>query len=136
MAAEALVRWQDGDGNMVSPDRFIPVAERTGVINDLGDWILNQVNTDAKRYAGRLPKKLTLAVNLSPLQFNQSNFVERLTSTLKQLEIQYKIELELTEGAIMQSGSESINKLKQLKNLGFKLAIDDLARAIIPQLPS
>ena len=125
VAAEALVRWQDRDGNMVSPDRFIPVAERTGVINDLGDWILNQVNKDAKRYAGRLPKKLTLAVNLSPLQFNQSNFVERLTSTLKQLEIQYKIELELTEGAIMQSGSESINKLKQLKNLGFKLAIDD-----------
>ena len=64
-------------------------------------------------------------MNLSPLQFNQSNFVERLTSTLKQLEIQYKIELELTEGAIMQSGNDSISKLKQLKNLGFKLAIDD-----------
>ena len=125
IGAEALVRWQDSEGNHVSPERFIPVAERSGVINDLGDWILNQVNTDAKAFAGQLPSKLALAVNLSPLQFNQSNFVERLTTTLKQLEIQYKIELELTEGAIMQSGNDSISKLKQLKNLGFKLAIDD-----------
>ena len=93
VGAEALVRWQDGQGNAVSPERFIPVAERSGLINDLGDWILNQVNADAKAYAGQLPTKMSLAVNLSPLQFNQSNFVERLTSTLKQLEIQYKIAL-------------------------------------------
>jgi predicted signal transduction protein with EAL and GGDEF domain len=125
IGAEALVRWKDSTGTNVSPERFIPVAERSGVINDLGDWILNQLNGDAKQYAGELPTKLALAVNLSPLQFNQSNFVERLTTTLKQLEIQYKIELELTEGAIMQSGNDSISKLKQLKNLGFKLAIDD-----------
>jgi predicted signal transduction protein with EAL and GGDEF domain len=125
IGAEALVRWKDSTGTNVSPERFIPVAERSGVINDLGDWILNQVNGDAKQYAGELPTKLALAVNLSPLQFNQSNFVERLTTTLKQLEIQYKIELELTEGAIMQSGNDSISKLTQLKNLGFKLAIDD-----------
>lgn len=125
IGAEALVRWRDKEGKSISPERFIPVAERSGVINDLGDWILNQVNTDAKDFAGQLPSKFTLAVNLSPLQFNQSNFVERLTSTLKQLEIQYKVELELTEGAIMHSGNDSIGKLKQLKNLGFKLAIDD-----------
>ena len=125
VGAEALVRWQDAQGNEVSPERFIPVAERSGLINDLGDWILNQVNADAKAYAGQLPTKMSLAVNLSPLQFNQSNFVERLTSTLKQLEIQYKIALELTESAIMSSGSDSIGKLHQLRNLGFKLAIDD-----------
>lgn len=125
IGAEALVRWRDKEGKSISPERFIAVAERSGVINDLGDWILNQVNTDAKDFAGQLPSKFTLAVNLSPLQFNQSNFVERLTSTLKQLEIQYKVELELTEGAIMHSGNDSIGKLKQLKNLGFKLAIDD-----------
>ena len=125
IGAEALVRWQDADGNPVSPERFIPVAERSGLINDLGDWILNQVNADAKAYAGQLPSKMSLAVNLSPLQFNQSNFVERLTSTLKQLEIQYKIALELTESAIMNSGNDSIGKLHQLRNLGFKLAIDD-----------
>jgi len=125
IGAEALVRWQDAEGNPVSPERFIPVAERSGLINDLGDWILNQVNADAKAYAGQLPSNMSLAVNLSPLQFNQSNFVERLTSTLKQLEIQYKIALELTESAIMHSGNDSIGKLNQLRNLGFKLAIDD-----------
>lgn len=125
IGAEALVRWQNEDGNDISPERFIPVAERSGVISDLGDWILNQVNQDAKQYAGQLPNKMTLALNLSPLQFNQSNFVERLTTTLKQLEIRYKIELELTESTIMHSGEESIGKLQQLKNLGFKLAIDD-----------
>ena len=125
IGAEALVRWQNEDGNDISPERFIPVAERSGVISDLGDWILNRVNQDAKQYAGQLPNKMTLALNLSPLQFNQSNFVERLTTTLKQLEIRYKIELELTESTIMHSGEESIGKLQQLKNLGFKLAIDD-----------
>jgi predicted signal transduction protein with EAL and GGDEF domain len=125
IGAEALVRWLDEDGNDIPPERFIPVAERSGVISDLGDWILNQVNRDAKQYAGQLPNKMTLALNLSPLQFNQSNFVERLTTTLKQLEIRYKIELELTESTIMHSGEESIGKLQQLKNLGFKLAIDD-----------
>ena len=125
IGAEALVRWQDEDGNDIPPERFIRVAERSGVISDLGDWILNQVNQDAKQYAGQLPNKMTLALNLSPLQFNQSNFVERLTTTLKQLEIRYKIELELTESTIMHSGQESIGKLQQLKNLGFKLAIDD-----------
>ncbi|MDB2440728.1 EAL domain-containing protein [Luminiphilus sp.] len=125
IGAEALVRWQNEDGNDILPERFIPVAERSGVISDLGDWILNQVNQDAKQYAGQLPNKMTLALNLSPLQFNQSNFVERLTTTLKQLEIRYKIELELTESTIMHSGEESIGKLQQLKNLGFKLAIDD-----------
>jgi predicted signal transduction protein with EAL and GGDEF domain len=125
IGAEALVRWQDEDGNDIPPERFIRVAERSGVISDLGDWILNQVNQDAKQHAGQLPNKMTLALNLSPLQFNQSNFVERLTTTLKQLEIRYKIELELTESTIMHSGQESIGKLQQLKNLGFKLAIDD-----------
>lgn len=125
IGAEALVRWQDEDGNDIPPERFIRVAERSGVISDLGDWILNQVNQDAKQYAGQLPNKMTLALNLSPLQFNHSNFVERLTTTLKQLEIRYKIELELTESTIMHSGQESIGKLQQLKNLGFKLAIDD-----------
>lgn len=125
IGAEALVRWQDSEGNPVSPERFIPVAERSGIINDLGDWILNQVNADAKAYAGLLPTKMSLSVNLSPLQFNQSNFVERLTSTLQQLEIQYKIVLELTESAIMNNGASSIGKLHQLSNLGFKLAIDD-----------
>lgn len=125
VGAEALVRWQDEQGNPISPDRFIPVAERSGLINVLGDWILNQVNADAKAFAGQLPSKMSLAINLSPLQFEQSNFVERLTSTLKQLEIQYNIALELTESAIMNTGSDSIRKLQQLKNLGFKLAIDD-----------
>ncbi len=125
IGAEALVRWNDADGNPVSPERFIPVAERSGLINELGDWILNQLNEDAKAHIGKLPSKLTLAVNLSPLQFNQSNFVERLTRTLKQLELRYKVELELTEGTIMNSGSDSIAKLKQLRNLGFKLAVDD-----------
>lgn len=125
IGAEALVRWNDAEGNAVSPERFIPVAERSGLINELGDWILNQLNEDAKTYVNKLPSKLTLAVNLSPLQFNQSNFVERLTRTLKQLELRFKVELELTEGTIMNSGSDSIAKLKQLRNLGFKLAIDD-----------
>lgn len=125
IGAEALVRWTDEQGKAVPPSRFIPVAERSGLINDLGDWILSQVDRDATMYEGQLPPSLPLAINLSALQFNQSNFVERLTATVKQLKIPNSIGLELTESAIMTSGNDSIGKLQQLRNLGFKLAIDD-----------
>jgi diguanylate cyclase (GGDEF)-like protein len=123
--AEALVRWQNKHGEWISPATFIPVAERSGLISPIGDWILRRVHRDAKFAAGKFPPNIAISINLSPLQFSQSNFVEHVTETLRQLELGYDIELELTEGVIMSDAESNLSKLRQLKNLGFKLAIDD-----------
>jgi len=122
---EALIRWNHPDLGPISPVKFIPVAERTGLIVPLGDWILRQVDHDANTAASSFPASVAVSINLSPLQFSQSNFVEHLTATLKQLDMNYDVELELTEGVIMMDAESNLNKLQELKALGFKLAIDD-----------
>ena len=123
--AEALIRWEDPKGTSVAPDRFIPVAERSGLINDLGDWVLRQIDAEISVFANQLPAEFSLAVNLSPLQFSQSNFIDRLTSVLKKTDLKYKLVLEITENTIVNSVGDSIEKLNQLRSLGFEIAIDD-----------
>ena len=123
--AEALLRWEDPKGTSVAPDRFIPVAERSGLINDLGDWVLRQIDAEISVFANQLPAEFSLAVNLSPLQFSQSNFIDRITSVLKKTDLKYKLVLEITENTIVNSVGDSIEKLNQLRSLGFEIAIDD-----------
>lgn len=123
--AEALLRWEDPKGTSVAPDRFIPVAERSGLINDLADWVLRQIDAEISVFANQLPAEFSLAVNLSPLQFSQSNFIDRLTSVLKKTDLKYKLVLEITENTIVNSVGDSIEKLNQLRSLGFEIAIDD-----------
>lgn len=123
--AEALLRWEDPKGTSVAPDRFIPVAERSGLINDLGDWVLRQIDAEISVFANQLPAEFSLAVNLSPLQFSQSNFIDRLTSALKKTDLKHKLVLEITENTIVNSVGDSIEKLNHLRSLGFEIAIDD-----------
>lgn len=123
--AEALLRWEDSKGTSVAPDRFIPVAERSGLINDLGDWVLRQIDAEISDFANQLPAEFSLAVNLSPLQFSQSNFIDRLTSALKKTDLKHKLVLEITENTIVNSVGDSIDKLHHLRSLGFEIAIDD-----------
>lgn len=122
---EALIRWDHPQLGPISPARFIPVAERTGLITRLGDWILEEVDRDAHRAGQAFPRSVAISINLSPLQFNQSNFVTHLQQTIRQLEMNYEVELELTEGVIMTDAESNMLKLQELKSLGFKLAIDD-----------
>ena len=123
--AEALLRWEDSKGTSVAPDRFIPVAERSGLINDLGDWVLRQIDAEISVFANQLPAEFSLAVNLSPLQFSQSNFIDRLTSAFKKTDLKHKLVLEITENTIVNSVGDSIEKLHHLRSLGFEIAIDD-----------
>lgn len=122
---EVLLRWRQHDQQEISPAIFIPVAERTGLITQIGDWIFRQVHDDLKNLSGVLPPSVRFSVNLSPLQFSQSNFIAQLDQSLRHAELPFPIGLELTEGVIMQSGTESSEKLFELRELGFKLAIDD-----------
>lgn len=123
--AEALIRWEHPELGFIPPTDFIEVAERSGLIVELGNWILRRVNSDALRSEGKFPTNISVSINLSPLQFNQSDFVDNIIETLRELDSEYTVELELTEGVIMTDAEANITKLKRLKDLGFAIAIDD-----------
>ncbi|HEY6898128.1 MAG TPA: EAL domain-containing protein [Rhodocyclaceae bacterium] len=126
VGAEALVRWQPPQGEMVPPDRFIPLAEDTGLIVPLGNWVLRTACTQACAWrAAGIPLQ-TIAVNVSPRQLSQGSFAEEVAAALAESGLPPEVlELELTEGALMEQGAEAEARLEALKALGVRLAIDD-----------
>lgn len=122
---EALVRWRHPELGDISPARFIPVAESSGLILALGDFVLRRVCNDALNPAYDFPPGIALSINLSPLQFSQSDFVQHLSGVLAPLRDTFSVELELTEGVIMSDAQHNLSKLRQLKQSAFDLAIDD-----------
>jgi predicted signal transduction protein with EAL and GGDEF domain len=126
VSLEALVRWRHPERGMVSPGEFIPVAERTGQIIDLGEWVLNEVARHCNYWDSIGLMSFRVCVNISPLQFNQPDLVHYIRSFLDRSGLDpERLELELTESAIMTDGGANIDKLNQLKSLGLDLAIDD-----------
>ena len=122
---EALVRWCHPELGAISPALFTPLAEGSGLISQLGDWIFKRVDSDIQTLKGVFPSYLTVSINLSPLQFTQANFLETLKLRLSELQSKNAIELELTEGVIMSDADDSLLKLHELRKAGFRLAIDD-----------
>lgn len=126
VGAEALVRWQSPERGLVPPTEFIPLAEATGLIIPLGEWVLQTACLQTKKWqmAGFPP--LQVAVNLSSVQFNQTDLIERVQQTLSQthLEPQF-LSLELTESLLVQNVEATILKLSQFKELNIQIAIDD-----------
>ena len=126
VSLEALVRWKHPVRGMVSPAEFIPVAERTGQIIELGEWVMSQVASDCLYWDTLGLPQFRVGVNISPLQFNQtglSHFVRGFLEKSKMLP--HRLELELTEGAIMTDAEANIVKLQELKAIGLDLAVDD-----------
>ncbi len=123
---EALLRWRHPDLGLLSPAKFIPLAEESGLIIPIGEWVLRAAcaRTKAWQDAGGLP--LRVAVNLSGYQFRQSNLVEMVEEVLGETGLDPRcLELELTESAIMDSPERAAMTLRRLKELGLSLAIDD-----------
>ncbi len=123
---EALVRWQDPVEGLIPPDRFIGFAEETGLIVPLGDWVLREAcrQTQTWRAAGLAIE--SVAVNLSSRQFELPDIAERVQGVLAETGLPAKcLELEITEGALMHHGDETLGKLAALKALGVRLAVDD-----------
>ena len=126
VGAEALVRWNDPDEGLISPTRFIPVAETSGVIGPLGEWVLREVcrQGQAWRKAG-LPD-LTLAVNVSPRQFHLTDLAGCASGALEQSGFPPELlELEITETALAERTEEARQVLMRLRGLGLRIAVDD-----------
>lgn len=125
ISVEALVRWLPVEGGIIPPDEFIPIAEETGLINDLGLLVLKHSCKQAKEWLDD-GKPVRVAVNVSGHQFRQVDFTRTVAQTLKEYDLPPKLlELELTESVIMSDAEENIKRLIELKHLGVTLAVDD-----------
>jgi EAL domain-containing protein (putative c-di-GMP-specific phosphodiesterase class I)/GGDEF domain-containing protein/PAS domain-containing protein len=125
IGAEALIRWQR-KGQWIDPSEFIPLAERSGLIDTLGDWILHTACQKAQNLVSLGWSELIIAVNISPLQFGRKDFLSKVKNVLKETGLKANnLELEVTEGVIIFNEQEAIETLEQLKILGVHLAIDD-----------
>lgn len=125
LGAEALIRWRDPELGDVSPGEFIPVAEESGFIVAIGDWVLREAVRQAAVWhaAGR---SLLVSINVSSLQFQQPGFVGGVSDALRQAGLPpQRLELELTESILIQDAQEAMARLQALARLGVKLAIDD-----------
>jgi diguanylate cyclase (GGDEF)-like protein len=119
---EALVRWRHPDKGMIAPDHFIPLAESTGLIVPLGEWILNQACADAANW----PAHVKIAVNISAIQFKKGNLFEVILGVLVKTGLQPdRLELEITETSLLENQDAHLTTIRQLKNLGLSIALDD-----------
>ena len=127
VGAEALIRWEHPVRGMVSPAEFIPLAEETGVILSVGNWVLKTACQQLAEWA-RKPgyNMLTIAVNVSVRQFHQSDFVERVLSIIDETGADpTKLKLELTESMLLQDIEDIIEKMTLLKKRGIGFSLDD-----------
>lgn len=119
---EALVRWKHPERGMIPPNEFIPIAEETGMIFQLGRWILRRACMDALR----LPQTCFVAVNISPVQFMARDFLDMVGEALKTSGISpHRLELEVTESAMMQDRERAARLLRELAAMGISVAVDD-----------
>jgi len=129
VGAEALLRWHSPKLGTISPDTFIPIAEQTGQIIELGEWVLKEACSKIHFLETQedLPKSFKkISVNISALQFKQENFVEKVLKIIDESGINpVFLELELTEGALIDYIEEAIDKITRLKRLGITFSIDD-----------
>lgn len=126
MGAEALLRWQHPTLGLLSPGRFIAIAEETGLIVPLGEWILRQACYQTKQWQQQTALPLKIAVNLSARQLEAENFCQAVSEILADTGLPAEsLELELTESALMVNPEAAASTMKELKQLGINLAIDD-----------
>ncbi len=122
VAFEALVRWNHSLRGMIAPVNFIPLAEETGLIIPLGDWVLRQACLDAAGWS----EDITVAVNLSPVQFKNPNLVSSVKAALQASGLPaHRLELEITESVLLQNSETTLAVLHELRGFGVRISLDD-----------
>jgi predicted signal transduction protein with EAL and GGDEF domain len=121
-SVEALVRWRHPTKGLVLPDLFVPLAEETGLIAQIGEWVLRTACSEAATW----PKEVKVAVNLSLVQFRKTNLPDVIMRTLVDSGLRpERLELEITETALIESATQCLPASRQLKNFGITIALDD-----------
>ncbi|MFC4932201.1 bifunctional diguanylate cyclase/phosphodiesterase [Massilia sp. GCM10023247] len=123
---EALIRWQHPEHGMVPPQRFIGLAEESGLIVEIGDWVVREACRQARAWVDAGLPPVTISVNVSARQFEEARLVERVAAALEASGLRPELlELEVTESLIMRDLQKSVAKMRELKNMGVSLSIDD-----------
>lgn len=128
---EALVRWADPERGLVPPSEFIPLAEETGLIVPMGEWVLRQACRQAATWRRERPgdAPVVVWVNLSPRQFHRADVVGQVSSVLEETGVDPRcLGLEITESVVMDGAEATIETLRRLRALGVRLAIDDFGK--------
>lgn len=124
--SEALIRWNPPGLGSIGPDAFIPIAEETGAIRFIGQWIMYNSCRRLAQWHAQGHKNLYVSVNVAPTQFAQDDMVERVTGILDSLKLPGpSLKLELTEGAIMSKPEEAVTKMHALRERGIRISVDD-----------
>ena len=123
---EALLRWQHPQLGQVAPDRFIPIAEESGLIRPIGAWVLKTACLQNRAWQRQGERRFPVAVNLSPRQFADENLLDDIKSALAESGLEASdLELEITESMVMNDPEQAVSMLRRLKDLGIRVAIDD-----------
>jgi EAL domain-containing protein (putative c-di-GMP-specific phosphodiesterase class I) len=119
---EALLRWEHPERGMVGPDQFIPIAEETGLIVPIGEWVIRTAFAEAARWPG----EQAIAINLSPVQLSSPNLLPVIIQSLAEHQLDpARVEFEITEGVLLHNSEANIEVLNKLHGLGVKIALDD-----------
>jgi EAL domain-containing protein (putative c-di-GMP-specific phosphodiesterase class I) len=122
VGCESLLRWRHRERGMISPMEFIPLAEETGLIVPLGEWVLRTACAEAALW----PEPIKVAVNVSPVQFKTGNFVQMVVGALADSRLPARrLELEITEAVLIGDVEAALSVLHQLRDLGVRIALDD-----------
>lgn len=126
VGVEALIRWRREDGSFVPPDRFIPLAEASGMIVAIGDWVLRMACHELRRFQTLGLPDLRMSVNVSQMQFRHPDFLQKLQSALADTGVDpTHLELEITESVAMEDADFMLETLHAIRKLGISIAIDD-----------
>jgi EAL domain-containing protein (putative c-di-GMP-specific phosphodiesterase class I) len=126
IGVEALLRWTNAELGEITPSRFIPVAEDSGLIVPIGAWVIEQACRQAQGWRQAGLTDITMSVNLSALQFRRAGLIETVAGALERSGLPpHLLELELTESILLQDVENTLDTVRQLKAMGVRLAIDD-----------
>lgn len=123
---EALLRWRDDTGNMISPSVFIPIAEKNGTIVPIGTWVIEESLKAYAQWKRKYHYPLIMSINISAIQYQQPDFIDKLLQILDKYQVSpYEIELEITETILIDDFEEITKRLEILRDIGIKISLDD-----------